>query len=68
MAIDETPVAGASVGAGAGGACFATIVAYGSNGVSSTSGVPSAWQNRIESSNVFSQVGHFFIASVPFLD
>jgi len=40
----------------------ATIVLYGSTGgAASTSGVPSTWQKRIESSKVFSQVGHFFI-------
>ncbi len=39
----------------------ATIVLYGSSGTSATKGVPSDWQNRIESSNVLSQVGHFFI-------
>jgi hypothetical protein len=44
---------------------LATIVLYGSAGVvSSTSGVPSVWQNRILSSKVFWQVGHRFISFV----
>lgn len=42
----------------------ATIVLYGSRGASSTNGVPSDWQNRIESSNVLSQIGHFFIGFI----
>jgi hypothetical protein len=43
---------------------LATIVLYGSAGVSSaTSGVPSVWQNRRLSSNVFWQVGQRFIAN-----